>query len=211
MTLIDISQSVGEGLAVFPGDAAFELRRTFDMARGDSCTVGAITTTLHAGTHADAPAHFLPEGESVEQLPLDAFCGAARVVERLGDLEITAEEVSAWAPERGSRLLIKTREKIDPRVFPTSFAYLEPRAAELLGEAGVLLVGLDTPSVDPPDSTSLDSHRALARGDVAILENLDLTRVAAGSFELIALPLRLEGADASPVRALLRVPVETPG
>ncbi len=205
MKLIDISQRVTPGVAVFPGDTPYSLRQVMSMAQGGSCDVGTVTTTLHAGTHADAPAHFLAGAPGIGEVPLERYFGPARVIVRLGELPITADEVRAWNPARGMRYLVRTRDVVDPDVFPAAFAHLAPDAAHALADAGVALFGIDTPSVDHVDSKSLDAHRALCAGDVAILENLDLTAAPPGLYELMAFPLRLSGADASPVRAVLRV------
>lgn len=205
MTLLDISQRISPRSGVFPGDTPFSLRRVAEMAQGASCDVGTITTTLHIGTHADAPSHFAQGAPSIADVPLDRYFGPARVVARPGDGPITADEVRAWRPLRGMRYLVRTRAAIDPADFPAEFAHLEPDAAAVLAEAGVALFGIDTPSVDHQQSKTLDAHKRLLAGGVAILENLDLTAARPGPYELIAFPLRIEGADASPVRAVLRV------
>ena len=202
--LIDISQSVSPRAAVFPGDTPFSLRKVAEMAHGASCDVGTITTTLHIGTHADAPSHFATGAPAIADVPLERYFGPAKVVERIGDGAITVDEVRAWNLLRGMRYLVRTRTTVDPSVFPDAFAHIDPAAAAVLAEAGVALFGIDTPSVDHRDSKTLDAHKALLRGGVAILENLDLTRARPGPYELMAFPLRIEGADASPVRAVLR-------
>ena len=202
--LIDISQRVSATAAVFPGDTQFTLRKVAEMSHGASCDVGTITTTLHIGTHADAPSHYAPGAPSIADVPLDRYFGPCRVVERLGDAPVTAEQVRAWRLMAGMRYLLRSRTAVDPAVFPDAFAHLEPDAAAALADARVALFGIDTPSVDHRDSKTLDAHKQLLRGGVAILENLDLSHVRPGPFELIAFPLRIDAADASPVRAVLR-------
>ena len=204
MSLIDISQRVSARSGVFPGDTPFSRRLVMSMAEGGSCDVGTMTTTLHVGTHADAPGHFVAGGAGIGEVPLAKYFGPVRVVERISDAPITAEDVARWSPQRGMRYLVKTRRAVDPDVFPEAFAHLDPEAARALAAAGVELFGIDTPSVDHRDSKTLDAHKALAAGGVAILENLDLDAAPAGPYELMAFPLRFEGADASPVRAVLR-------
>jgi arylformamidase len=204
MSLIDISQKVAADTGVFPGDTQFTLRKVAEMSKGASCDVGTITTTLHIGTHADAPAHYVPGAAGIGEVPLDSYFGPCRVVERLGDAPLTADEVRAWKPMAGMRYLVRTRTKIDAREFPAAFAHLTPDAAAVLAEAGVALFGIDTPSVDHQDSKTLDAHKALFKGGVAILENLDLSHVRPAPYELMAFPLRIPGADAAPVRAVLR-------
>ena len=176
MSLIDISQRVSARSGVFPGDTPFSRRLVMSMAEGGSCDVGTMTTTLHVGTHADAPGHFVAGGAGIGEVPLAKYFGPVRVVERISDAPITAEDVARWNPQRGMRYLVKTRRAVDPDVFPEEFAHLAPEAARALAAAG----------------------------GVAILENLDLGPAAAGPYELMAFPLRFEGADASPVRAVLR-------
>lgn len=204
MKLIDVSQRVSPQAGVFPGDTRFTLRKVCAMADGGSCDVGTITTTLHVGTHADAPSHFTPGAPSIDEVPLDRYFGPARVVERLGDGPLTAAEVRSWNPQPGLRYLVRTRRSVDPDVFPDAFAHLEAGAAEVLAAARVPLFGIDTPSIDHRDSKTLDAHKRLLAGGVAILENLDLSQARVGPYELIAFPLRIAGADASPVRAVLR-------
>ncbi len=204
MSLIDISQRVTQTTAVFPGDTEFSLRKVMSMEGGGSCDVGTITTTLHIGTHADAPSHFAADAPGIGEVPLERYFGPAKVVERIGDGPITADEVATWGMMRGMRYLVRTRTTVDPDIFPPAFAHLDPAAATALAQSGVTLFGIDTPSVDHQDSKTLDAHKALLAGDVAIVENLDLTAARPGHYELIAFPLNLPGADASPVRAVLR-------
>lgn len=204
MSLIDISQPLSPASAVFPGDTPFSLRKVASMADGASCDVGTMTTSVHAGTHSDAPAHFFAGGDGIDAVPLDRYFGPVRVVERLGDGPLTAADVRAWNPLAGMRYLVRTRAAVDPAVFPAVFAHLAPDAAALLADASVALFGIDTPSVDHQDSKTLDAHKQLLRGRVAILENLDLSHVRPGPYELMAFPLRITGADAAPVRAVLR-------
>ncbi len=204
MSLIDISQVVSPASAVFPGDTEFSLRKVMAMDDGGSCDVGTITTTLHVGTHADAPSHFAANAPGIGDVPLERYFGPVRVVERIGDGPLTAEDVMGWGLTRGLRYVVRTREHVDPGVFPAEFAHLTPDAATALADAGVVLFGIDTPSVDHQESRTLDAHKRLLAGDVAILENLDLTGVRPAPYELIAFPLRIRGADASPVRAVLR-------
>lgn len=204
MSLIDVSQRVSPSAGTFPGDTKFERRLVAAMAHGASCDVGTITTTLHIGTHADAPSHFVRGAPAIDAVPLESYFGPARVVERIGDGPITPDDVRAFAPMRGLRLLVRTRRTVDPADFPEAFAHLLPESAALLAAAGVPLFGIDTPSVDHRDSKTLDAHKALFAGGVAILENLDLSRAPPGPYELIAFPLRIADGDAAPVRAVLR-------
>jgi len=201
--LIDISQTLSTGIATWPGDTAFASFSVMSLDSGDSCNVGSVTMSLHTGTHADAPLHFLAGGEAAAQMDLSAFLGPALVLDLTGVGEILPAHLSEVKPGTIARVLFKTESARADR-FDLSFAHLSEGAARTLAEAGVRLVGIDTPSVDRSDSKEFAAHKVLAGAGVAILENLVLSQVPAGLYELIALPLKLHGMDASPVRAVLR-------
>jgi arylformamidase len=201
--IIDISQTLISGMPVWPGDTEF---RTFWVARmenGDPCNVGSVTMSLHTGTHADAPLHFVREGASIADVDLLAYIGPALIVDFVGVKSIEATHVLPIAPGLPERVLFKTRlspaEQSDP-----DFAYISPGAARILAGFGIKLIGIDTPSVDGSASQTFESHKILASSGIAILENLNLANAAPGQYELIALPLKLAGMDGSPVRAVLR-------
>jgi arylformamidase len=163
-----------------------------------------VRTSPHVGTHADAPRHFLDRGVGIGEVDLEAYVGPCFVVDgpRDGRLLEPADLEAAVGPGR-DRILVRTHDD-PPGPFPTTFSALSVEAARWLADHRVLLVGLDTPSVDPFASTELPAHHILAAAGIAILENLVLAHVRPGPWELIAPPLRWEGLDASPVRALLR-------
>lgn len=175
------------------------MRRT----AGSSVNVAALSMSAHTGTHVDGPFHFDDDGAHPADLALDAFIGPATVVDARGRTMLDVDTVAAIDLRRTERVLFRTRDGVDERSFPTSFAALTADLAARMGEAGIRLVGTDAPSVDPFDSKTLDAHRILARADVAIVENLVLDDIAAGTYTLIALPLKLVDADSSPVRAVL--------
>ena len=209
MKIHDITRPLQDSLAPWPGDTGFMFRQNWQMAAGAPVNVGAITMGVHNGTHADAPRHFLPDGATAEALPLDALVGPAIVLDLSAREDlcalITRDDLApALAGETTPRLLLKTGAAPDPDRFPTDIPILAPGMAELLGEHGVRLLGLDVPSVDAIDSKDLPNHHALAAAGIVILENLDLRAVPAGRYELIALPLPIVGGDAAPVRAILR-------
>jgi arylformamidase len=166
-------------------------------------TVSAITTSPHNGTHADAPCHFLAGAAGIGEVPVEKYVGPCRVVERIGTGPLTAAEVRRWRARKGERILVRTRRRVDPSRFPARFAHLTGESAGILAAAGVVLFGIDTPSVDHRDSKTMDAHRALLSGGSAILENLDLSRAKPGRYRLIAPPVKYRGLDAGPVRALL--------
>lgn len=202
--IIDISPPISPKSEVWPGDTPFSSRRVMDKGEGCSCNVTTITTTVHVGAHLDAPLHFADGGRDVASVSLDACVGPVRVVRLLRKAGITREDVSALDLLGVERLLVHTRKDRAPARFADGFAYLEPEAARLLSQRGLRLFGIDTFSVDHPESKELLSHHALLSGGCAILEGLDLSGVAAGDYELMALPLKMVGVDASPVRAVLR-------
>lgn len=201
--LYDVTRPVRSGMPVWPGDAPCCVGWTSRMADGDAANVAELRMSAHTGTHADGPFHVCADGVRIGAAPLDAFLGPALLVDARGralDAD-WAREAIAGAPER---LLVRTGAWADADAFPTRFAAPTPEAAHVLVEAGVRLLGTDAPSVDPFDSTDLPAHRILCAAGVVIVENLLLDDVPPGAWELIALPLRLDEADASPVRAVLR-------
>ena len=201
--LIDLSPPLSGRLAVWPGDVPFT-RRVSSLPGGT--TLSSITTTLHAGSHADAPLHVTPGAPAIDAVPLETWIGPCQVVEaRVGRRgRVRLEDLSE--PPGVPRLLVKTGTFPDRERFSEEFAGLAPSLAAELAARGVVLVGIDTPAVDPWDDAALEAHRALARAGIAWLEGLVLEDVAPGRYDLAALPLRIEGGDASPVRAVLVVP-----
>jgi arylformamidase len=205
MRIIDISQPILPATAVWPGDTPFTLSWTLSRKDGASVNLSAITLSPHTGTHADAPLHIGDDGSGAGELDLAAFMGPARVIAAVPDARglIPPSAFDGLDVASRPRVLIKTGTGGDGRAWPAGFAGLSPEAARRLVEEGARLVGLDTPSVDPEASTTLDAHHILLEGGLVWLESLMLAHVDPGSYELIALPLRLVGCDASPVRAVL--------
>lgn len=201
--IIDISQELRLGIAVWPGDTEFRNFWVMRMDRGDSCNVGSVTMSLHTGTHADAPLHFIAEGGAPVDADLSPFLGPATVID-VGAVGAIQPHHAKDAVTGGAKRILFRTGTADPGHWNSDFAYFSPEVARYLVENGIVLVGIDTPSVDRSDSKTLESHKLFAAGDVAILENLVLGHVSPGQYELIALPLKLAGMDASPVRAVLR-------
>lgn len=202
----DITIPVRESLAVWPGDAPYSFALGWKMSEGDSVNVGAVTMSVHTGTHADAPFHFDECGASVDALDPAVFVGPALVLDAAGWDVIPRSVFSDVDGTRTPRVLLKTGAWTDHTRFPDAVPVIAPDVPPLLAERGVVLLGVDVPSVDAIDSKSLPNHHALGGAGIAILESLDLRAVPPGVYELIALPLRLVGADGSPVRAVLRRP-----
>jgi len=204
MRVYDISPTVAPALAVWPGDTPPRREVLLDIARGDSVTLSTLHATVHLGAHADAPSHYAAGAPSIESRPLELYLGPCQVlrprVSRGTRIGTSALPDALEAP----RVLFATGTFPDPMRFQPDFAALAPELIDELHARGVVLVGLDTPSVDLIDSKDLPAHQACLRHDLAILEGLVLEEVPEGVYELIALPLRLAGFDASPVRAVLR-------
>ena len=203
-TIHDITRPLHATLAPWPGDTAFEHRLTWRMDAGSSVNVGALTMGTHNGTHVDAPFHFLPSGQRMDEIDLSVYVGPALVVDVGGVGWTINRDVLAALPDRVERLLLRTGAWPDDAIFPARIPTLAPDVPAWLAARGVRLLGLDVPSVDEIESKDLPVHHALAAAGVHILESLDLSRTAAGEYELIALPLRIVGGDAAPVRAVLR-------
>lgn len=210
--LYDITRTMFSGMAVWPGDSAFDLRPTGSLANGDTVNMTTITFSAHTGTHVDAPYHFTEEGMTLERVDLTAYWGPAQVVsvsKSAGSL--TPDDFAGHELGRASRLLVKSGSSAaDPRVFHHDYVYPGPELADFLGSLGIVLYGADTPSMDASDSKTLPGHHALQRNGILILEGLDLTDVPDGLYELVAFPLKVLGGDGSPVRAVLRAFEERP-
>lgn len=206
--MIDISILVRPGTPEWPGDTPYSCGWTWELARGASVNVSSITSSPHVGTHADAPVHVRDGAAGAESLPLSAFIGAAVVADVTGASgSITREMLRAAGIESApTRLLLKTGCSIASGRFPEAWPTLTPACAAELAADGLLLLGVDCPSVDDRESKTLTVHHALFDGGAHILENLDLSRVDAGVYDLIAAPLKLDGLDAAPARAVLLPP-----
>jgi arylformamidase len=202
--LYDITPTVSPRLGVWPGDTPASREVLCEIGRGDAVTLSTLRATVHLGAHADAPSHYSADGATIEARDLSPYlgpCEVMHVVVRPGE-RVGPHDVPAML--RAPRVLIATGTFPDPQRWNRDFAALGPELIDAWAAAGVVLVGIDTPSVDLMDSKELPSHAACRRHDLAILEGLVLKDVPDGVYELIALPLKLEGFDASPVRAVLR-------
>jgi arylformamidase len=189
---------------VFPGDTAFSLRWTWTIGPGCPVNVSELTMSPHTGSHADAPLHYDERGASIGEVPLDTYLGACRVIHAIGARPLVQpDDIAPHLHGTPPRVLLRTYARV-PEGWDPQFAAVAPSTIDLLHAHGVRLVGIDTPSVDPEQSKSLDSHQRLRALGMAVLEGLLLDEVPAGDYELIALPLRWRGVDASPVRAALR-------
>lgn len=202
--LWDISPTVAPDAPIFPGDEPYSLRWTAQLSPGCPVNLSAISLSPHVGAHADAPLHYANDAPAIADVPLDTYLGPCRVIHAIGAAPlITVEHLRHAEDQLPPRVLVRVCERADT-VWNPAFTAYAPEAVEWLAARGVKLIGIDTPSVDPADSKALHSHQQLRRHDLRVLENLVLDDVPAGDYELIALPLKLQGACASPVRAILR-------
>ncbi len=202
--LWDISPAISDRTPAFPGDTTYQQRWAARIGPGCPVNVSAITMSTHLGAHADAPLHYGADAPAIGIVELDPFLGPCRVVHAIakGPL-ITAVHLAHAAAALPPRVLVRTCAQA-PVEWVDDFAAFAPQTIAWLAEQGVRLVGIDTASVDPASSKTLDSHQQLLAHDMRVLENLVLDDVPEGDYELIALPLKLTQACASPVRAVLR-------
>ncbi len=204
MIVHDISPRLSPRIAVWPGDVPLSQSWQCRIDEGSNLDLSALTATVHLGAHADAPRHYAADAEDIASRPLARYLGTCRVIAvDVGRGERIRPEHLGDAPLDAPRVLFRTGTFPDPEDWNVDFASLSPELVDHLADAGVTTVGIDTPSIDLFDDKVLLSHTAVARRDLAVLEGLVLADVAPGTYTLIALPLPLEGFDASPVRAVL--------
>ena len=209
MRIYDITQPLTDATPVWPGDESVTLVLSASMARGATVNVGRLSTSLHAGTHVDAPYHYRSDGARVDAYEIERFVGACAVIAcptLFGPVNLQVVE-EAWSRiaspvEAGTRVLIQTRATRGLG-WSNTFPHLTVEVVGWLASIGCRLVGLDAPSYDPMDSKTLDAHHALAEAGIANLENLVLDDVPEGVYTLAALPMAIVGMDAAPVRAVL--------
>lgn len=204
--IYDVTVPLSESVPTYPGDPRFEIEFTRRLAAGDSCNLGRFSLGAHAGTHVDAPYHFLAEGQTVDALPLEILMGKVRVVETRVRDRIRREDLEALDLRDDLRVLLKTRMSGQMRVpeFQEDFVHLTGDAAAYLAQAGIKLVGIDYLSVDRFGSSDFEAHHALLGAGVVIVEGLDLSEVEPGEYEMACLPLRIVGGDGAPARVVLR-------
>jgi arylformamidase len=209
--IFDISRTLADDLAPWPGDAGFKFKLNGKIPEGSSVNVGMISMSLHNGSHADARFHFEQDGWTMDEAQLAIYLGPAFVVDLSqkyrGDAlrQMTTGDLAPWADElkKASRLLLKTNVWSDARVFPKQIPTIAREVPAWLQARGVKLLGLDVPSVDEITAKELVNHHAIAAAGISIIESLDLSGVDAGLYNFVALPLKIAGGDGSPVRAIL--------
>lgn len=202
MDYYDISPTISPRIGVWPGDVGFRRDVAMSFAGGDHLELSSVNTTLHVGAHADAPIHYRADGCDMASRSLHYYIGPCQV------MRVEPERGGRIYPHhlkeiKASRILFHTGSFPNPEAWNADFSSLSPELVHYLSEKGVILVGIDTPSVDPQDSKALESHNAIADKDMAVLEGIVLDEVPEDVYTLVAPPLKLEAADASPVRAVL--------
>ena len=201
----DISPPVDASSPVFPGDTPFQLQWTAEISPRCPVNVSAIRLSPHVGAHADAPLHYDPSGAAIGQVDLQTFIGPCRVIHAIGVGPLVhLQDLVHKLKHVPERVLVRTYAQFPEQEFDSHLTAFAPQALTALADLGVKLIGIDSASIDPADSKTLDSHQIIRARNMRVLENLQLDHIEEGDYELIALPLKLMSADASPVRAILR-------
>lgn len=200
---IDITQTLTNDIAHWPEDTPFSFEVPVTKKDTGSVNIGKVTTSTHIGTHIDAPFHFDDNGETVEALDINRYIGEATIIEVYDQEKITEALLSEY-DIRGTILLVKTQRSYETGIFPEKVPALTEEAVRYIAGAGIKLFGIDVPSVDDIDSKDLKIHHTLYENDIMIIENVVLEEAPGGYYDFIALPLKIEGADGSLVRAAVK-------
>ena len=205
---IDISVPLRSRMAHWPGDAPFVIDQVMDIARGDVANLTTLSMSAHTGTHMDAPRHFVGGGCAIDTMPLEATVGTARVIAIADEHAVTAEELHRHAIVRGDRLLFKTRNSErcwkKSRCFLKQFVHINAGAARYLASLGVRCIGIDYLSVGGYQTDGVETHQILLGAGIWLIEGLDLSAVTPGRYDLVCLPLKIEGGEGAPARAIVR-------
>ncbi|MGE5581824.1 MAG: cyclase family protein [Bacillota bacterium] len=203
--IYDLTLELSPELLVYPGDPAVEIKELLSIERGDIVNLSAITTCLHAGTHIDAPRHFLAGGATVPELSLEHFIGKAKIFAIEGKDAVEVDDLQKFDIKRNDRVLLKTKNSalLSRPEFTRDYTYLSPEAAIYLADLGIQTLGFDYLTIDKFDGQDFGAHYALLRKNIAIIEGLNLRGIEPGEYQLIAMPLKVKGGNGSPVRAVL--------
>ncbi len=206
----DLSPLISNKISVFPGDTPFKLTTNLSFENKDNLKLSDFKSTLHLGSHADAPNHYHREGCDIASRSLDYYIGDAQVIDVSDCFQLEGSDEKTITPSmiekkeiQATRVLFKTKTFEDPDTWKNDFAHFHPETIEYLSGKKVITVGIDTPSIDAATSKDLLSHGKIYQFDMAILEGLVLSDVPEGVYQLVALPLKIKEADASPVRCIL--------
>jgi arylformamidase len=204
---IDVSIPLRNGMVHWPGDPAFRIERLSDQEQGAGATVSRMSLSVHTGTHMDAPLHFIRGARAIDEMPLEATMGLARVIQIQDRVSIGRAELERHAVSGGERILFRTENSSrcwNSDAFHEDYISISPDAAHYLAECRVRCVGIDYLSVDPFREDAAETHQILLEAGIWIIEGMNLQAVAPGKYEMACLPLRLMGSDGAPARAVLR-------
>lgn len=201
----DISQTIRHGIPVWPGDMTYTSSATWTIDAQCPVNVSWFKMSTHTGSHADAPLHYDAAGIPVADVPIERYIGRCRLIDvTMAGALITPDDCAAWLQDKVERVLFRTYAKAPQNSWDENFKAIAPETIHLIARHGGLLVGTDTPSLDPQTSKTMAAHHAVFTHNMSILEGLVLDDIPPGDYELVALPLKLQGLDSSPVRAILR-------
>lgn len=205
MKIIDVSLSISHTTPTYPGDPEPMIKRVFDIDKGDAANVSKIALSSHVATHIDAPLHFLKDGVSVDELPLETFIGRVKVFEMLEEDVITRALLEKKNIEYGDRIFLKTKnsEYLKQDEFYKDFVFLSPDAALYLVDKCVRIVGIDYLSIEKYNSEDYAVHKILLKNNIIIVEGLDLKDVDEGEYKYVCLPLKIKNCDGAPARVIL--------
>jgi len=204
---IDISVPLYTGMVHWPDNPTVRIERMQDLARGDAANVSKLELGAHTGTHMDAPRHFFADGAGLDEMPLDAALGPARVIRIEHPQAILPAELEAHNLQAGERVLFRTQNSErcwNTDQFVEDFVYISAAAAQFLVDRQVRTVGVDYISVGGYVYDGVETHQILLGAGLWLIEGLNLAAVEPGAYELVCLPLRVAGADGAPARAILR-------
>ena len=204
---IDVSVSLHSGMVHWPDNPPVRIERTLSIERGDAANVSEISMGAHTGTHMDGPIHFVQGGKGLDEMPLTATIGRARVIEIQDPESIKPDELDPHGLRRGERVLFKTHNSAHhwpAEDFDEDFVYVSQEAARYMAELGIQTVGVDYLSVGGFRKDAEETHQALLEAGIWVIEGLDLSEVEPGEYELICLPVKIERSDGAPARAILR-------
>ena len=204
---IDVSVSLHSGMVHWPDNPPVRIERALSIEHGDAANVSEISMGVHTGTHMDGPLHFVRDGNGLDEMPLTATIGRARVIEVRDPESIKPEELHPHRLQRGERILFKTQNSArrwSSEDFIEDFVYVSQEAARYLADRGIQTVGVDYLSVGGFRKDGVETHQALLEAGIWVIEGLDLSEVEPGAYELVCLPIKIERSDGAPARAILR-------
>ncbi|MFM7605610.1 MAG: cyclase family protein [Prosthecobacter sp.] len=203
----DISVPLRDSMVQWPGDPVCRIERVRKMEQGDMCNLTHLSMSVHTGTHMDAPRHFLPDGITMEKMPMEPVIGRCRVIEFEVEDQITADDLKKLRLLSGQRLLFKTRNSARSwtmKEFDKDFISIRSDAAQVLADLKIMTVGVDYMSIGGYGKDVVETHQIMLGAGIWVIEGLNLAEIKPGYYDLICLPVKIEGADGAPCRAVLR-------